>query len=151
MKKRKMISKKELTVFVVDDDPIYRALYKQYLLNMGFEKIKMIANGQECINRLIENPDIILLDHQMTPIDGLETLKKIKHFNPKIYLVYLSGQTSMKVTTDALKYGAFDYIIKSNKLEEEQIAVVIKKILNVKELIASQPKGTSKKPLNLFV
>jgi DNA-binding NtrC family response regulator len=146
-----MTSKKELTVFVVDDDPIYRALYKQYLLNMGFEKIEMISNGQECINRLIENPDIILLDHQMTPIDGLETLKKIKRFNPNIYLVYLSGQANMKVTIDALKYGAFDYIIKSNKLEEEQIAVVIKKILNVKELIASQPKGILKKLLNLFV
>ena len=145
-----MTSKKELTVFVVDDDPIYRALYKKYLLNLGFEKIEMISNGQECINRLVENPDIILLDHQMTPIDGLETLMKIKRFNPNIYLVYLSGQANMKVTIDALKYGAFDYIIKSNKLEEEQIALVINKILNVKELMASQPKGIIKKLLNLF-
>jgi DNA-binding NtrC family response regulator len=146
-----MISRKELTVFVVDDDSFCRALYKQYLVNMGFEKIEMISNGHECINRLIENPDIILLDHQMAPIDGLETLKKIKRFNPNIYLVYLSGQSNMKVTIDALKYGAFDYIIKSNKLEEEQIAIVITKILNIKELIASQPKGILKKLSNLFV
>lgn len=145
-----MISKKELKVFIVDDDRIYRALYKQYLLNMGFEKIEMISNGQECINRLIENPDIILLDHQMTPIDGLETLKKIKRFNPNIYLVYLSGQANMKVTIDALKYGAFDYIIKSTMLEEEQIAVVINKILDLKELMASRPKGFFKKLLNSF-
>lgn len=145
-----MIPKKDLTVFVVDDDPIYRALYRQYLLNMGIEKIEMIINGQECINRLTENPDIILLDHQMTPLDGLETLKKIKRFNPNIYIVFLSGQANMNVTIDALKYGAFDYIIKSNKQEEEQIAGVINKIHDLKELIATQPKGIFKKLLNLL-
>jgi polysaccharide export outer membrane protein len=42
-------------------------------------------------------------------------LKKIKRFDPNIFVVMLSGQESMKTAVDSLKYGAFDYIIKGDE------------------------------------
>ena len=140
---------KDLSIFVIDDDPVCQELYKQYLLNMGFTRISLFDNGQQCINELTRKPDIILLDHQMAPMDGMETLKKIKRFDPDIYLIYISAQKDMKVAIDALKYGAFDYIIKGN-LEEDLLGAIIHKIIDVMELVAKKTPGRINKFFSFF-
>ena len=145
-----MTSKTELKIFIVDDDAICREFYKQHLLNMGFENVMLFDNGQQCIDQLDQNPDIILLDHQMKPIDGLDTLKKIKRFNPDIFLIYISGQDDLEVAVNALKYGAFDYIIKGNAKEEEKLVAVMNKILVVIELLSKKTSGKWSKFLSLF-
>ena len=144
-----MQSINELSIFIIDDDPVCRELYKQYLLNMGVTRIALFDNGQQCINELTKKPDIILLDHQMSPMNGLDTLKKIKRFDPNIYLIYISGQRDMKVAIDALKYGAFDYVIKGD-LEDELLGTIINKILNVMELVRRKTPGRFSKLFNFF-
>ncbi len=140
---------KDLNIFVIDDDPVCQELYRQYLLNMGFTRITLFDSGQQCINELTRQPDIILLDHQMAEINGLETLKKIKRFNPDIYLIYISAQKDMKVAIDALKYGAFDYIIKGN-MEEELLGAIIQKIIDVMDLVSRKSPGRINRFLSFF-
>ncbi len=140
---------KDLSIFVIDDDPVCQELYKQYLLNMGFTRISLFDNGQQCINELTRKPDIILLDHQMAPMNGMETLKKIKRFDPDIYLIYISAQQDMKVAIDALKYGAFDYIIKGN-MEEDLLGAIIHKIIDVMELVAKKTPSRMNKFFSFF-
>jgi DNA-binding NtrC family response regulator len=132
---------KDLSIFIVDDDPMCSQIYKQYLKNLGYTNVELFDNGQQCINELTRKPDIIFLDHEMTPINGMDTLKKIKRFNPDIYLVYISAQEDMQVAINALKYGVFDYVIKG-ELEEQKIVSVMLKIVNVMELLSekSAPK-----------
>lgn len=130
-----------LKVFIVDDDPICKELYRQYLINIGLEDIQLFDNGQDCLNALTQNPDIILLDHQMAPMDGLETLKKIKRFNPDIYLVFISGQHDLQVAVNALKYGAFDYVIKGAAGNKAAIVGVIEKIITIRALLSRKAPG----------
>lgn len=132
---------KAAKIFIVDDDPMYQEICKQYLDNIGFKNITLFDNGQDCVNRLTEEPDVIFLDHEMYPIDGMEVLKKIKRFNPDIYLVVLSAQENMQVAVNVLKYGAFDYIIKGND-ENKRIADVMNKIEQISELL--KQKNTSR-------
>jgi polysaccharide export outer membrane protein len=68
----------------------------------------------------------------MEDITGFEVLKKIKRYNPNIYVVMVSGQENIKTAVDALKYGAFDYVIKDNNVCDK-MALVIEKIIKVKE------------------
>ncbi len=109
-------------IYVVDDDQFTAELYEQRISQLGFSKISKIQSGTECLNRLIDEPRIVFLDYQMGEVNGFEVLKKIKRFNPAIYVVIVSGQEDMKVAIDSLKYGAFDYIIKGetalDRLEE---------------------------------
>lgn len=133
-KQYKMENIKNLKIFVVDDDPFCAEIYKEHLLSTGYANITSYNNGQDCINHLTEQPDIIFLDYNMAPLDGLEVLKKIKRFNPDIYLVVLSGQADMQVAINALKYGAFDYIIKGES-DLDMINVVLQKIKNVMEML----------------
>jgi DNA-binding NtrC family response regulator len=139
----------DLSIFIVDDEPMCREIYRQYLKNLGFNNVVLFDNGQQCINELTKKPAIIFLDHEMTPINGLDTLKKIKRFNPDIFLVYISAQADMQVAINALKYGAFDYIIKGNS-EEQKIASIMEKINNVMELLAEQSAPKWRKMLSFI-
>ena len=147
--KRNMELKIDLSIFIVDDDPICREIYKQHLKNMGFTNVQLYDNGQQCVNDLTQMPDIIFLDHEMKPITGMETLKKIKRFNPDIFLVYISAQEDMQVAINALKYGAFDYIIKGQQ-DEEKITSIMLRIANVIELISEKTAPKWRKFLSLL-
>jgi DNA-binding NtrC family response regulator len=126
--------KKDLTslkLFIVDDDKFCRMLYQQHLLNLGFNNIYLFDNGEDCLNNLHMKPDIIMVDYDMTPFDGLELIRKIRKIDPAIYLLLISGQKDIRVALDALRSGAFDYIIKG----EEDLAMISNATAKVRELV----------------
>ena len=120
--------------FIVDDDIFCAKMYEQYLFNINHNNITCFSNGNDCLDNLNQNPDIIFLDHNMDGITGLEVLKKIKRYNPKIYVIMVSGQKDIKIALNALKYGAFDYIIKDN-LVRDKMTLMINKISLEKESV----------------
>lgn len=107
-------------------------MHGQYLLNLNYSNITYFSNGNDCLNNLNQNPDIIFLDHNMDGITGLEVLKKIKRHNPSIYVIMVSGQQNINIAVDALEYGAYGYIIKDN-LVRDKMTLIINKISLVKE------------------
>lgn len=135
--------------FIVDDDVFCSNVYEQYLTTSGYTDITCYTNGTDCLNNLHLNPDIIFLDHNMEDITGFEVLKKIKRYNPNIYVVMISGQENMKTAIDALKYGAFDYVIKDKDVCDK-IGAVITKIIKVKEELARSNPGIIRRLLSLF-
>lgn len=144
-----MENQNEFNFFIVDDDVFCSSLYEQYLRNIGCINITHFSNGVDCLNNLHLNPDIIFLDHNMNDLTGFEVLKKIKRNNPGIYVVMISGQDDIKTAVDALKYGAFDYVIKdeqvSNKME-----ILISKIIKIKEELKKSNAGFVSKLLSFF-
>lgn len=135
--------------FIVDDDVFCANVYEQYLTTLDYKDITAYSNGTECLNNLHLNPDIIFLDHNMEDITGFEVLKKIKRYNPNIYVVMISSQENMKTAIDALKYGAFDYVIKGIDVCEK-IGEVINKIIRVKEELAKSNPGIIRRLLSIF-
>ena len=129
-------------IFLVDDDLFCLNLHEQHLKNLGFSNILKFQSGTECLNNLIKYPDIIFLDYKMDTLNGFEVLKKIKRFNPNINVVMVSAQEDLQTAIDALKYGAFDYIIKSDQ-EEVKMAQVIERITNLE-------RATKKQKLSLL-
>lgn len=136
-------------IFLVDDDLFSLNLYQQELENLGFNDITLYQNGTICLYNLFQRPSIIFLDHHMNDISGIEVLKKIKRYDPNIYVVMISGQESMKVAIEALKYGAFDYIIKGDN-ETEKIKKVIEKIELVEEQLKKDNPSFLQKLFSLF-
>jgi len=128
-------------IFIVDDDPFCQGIYAQWINNLGYTDIHCYDSGQDCLNDLSKDPEIIFVDYNMQPLNGLETLKKIKRVNPDIFLVLISAQSEMQVAINSLKYGAFDYIIKDQN-ELEKIRQVIHKIQDVKQLLLKKQKSS---------
>jgi DNA-binding NtrC family response regulator len=125
---------KDLNIFVVDDNPICLRTYQQYLSRLGCQRLRLFESGQECVDEISEMPDLVLVDYSMEPMDGLDVLKRIKRTAPTTFLVMISGQNDLQVAVNAMKYGAFDYIIKGQQ-EGEQIAAVLHKMLHEMNLV----------------
>ena len=67
---------------------------------------------------LLNEPDVIILDYYLDGIDknamnGIETLDKIKIYNPDIPVVMLSSQDKIDVAIECMHHRAFDYVVKS--------------------------------------
>jgi DNA-binding NtrC family response regulator len=120
-------------VFLVDDDPFCRQLYEYHLKKIGITDLYVFENGEECLNSLVLEPDLILLDHYMKPTSGLNILQDIKDYNPDIFVVMISGQEEVLLPVIAMESGAFDYIVKSD-ITEQRLMDVIEKIHTIKQL-----------------
>jgi len=140
---------KTAKIFLVDDDLYSLNLYQQTLTNLGYENISLFLNGTICLNNLQQKPVVIFLDHNMDELNGFEVLKKIKRFDPNIYVVIVSSQENMQIAIDALKYGAFDYIIKGDN-NMEKMAKVIERINLIEERFKKTNRNFIQKLLSIF-
>ncbi len=123
--------------FIVDDDIFCFNVYEQHLKNLDYTDITYFESGEVCLDNLHLKPDIIFLDHNMDELTGFEVLKKIKRFNPNIYVVMISGQDEINVAVEALKHGAFDYLVKGANACD-RITETVSKIMKIQEEIENE-------------
>jgi DNA-binding NtrC family response regulator len=110
--------------FIVDDDPFWTAILTQMLNDLGYTNIITFENGDECLKNLHLNPNLIFLDYQMEDMDGIEVLQKIKEYFPRIGVVFCTAHEDLSVAVNAMKYGSFDYLLKSNATRKELTAIL---------------------------
>ena len=109
---------KKIKLFLVDDDALYlKALEIEFLLHGDFE-IETYATGELCIEKISNDPDVIILDYYLDGIEenamnGIETLDRIKAYNPEIPVVMLSSQDKIDVAINCMHHKAADYVVKS--------------------------------------
>jgi DNA-binding NtrC family response regulator len=108
----------KIKLFLVDDDALFlKSLEIEFLDHADFT-IETYATGEQCIKNLSHNPDVIILDYLLNgvvedAINGIETLDKIKEYNPEIPVVMLSSQDKIEVAINCMHHKAFDYVVKS--------------------------------------
>lgn len=107
-----MKNHKDVNIFIVDDNLFCLNLYQTNLANHGFEKVSTFDNSIECLQQLHHQPDIVFVDHDMQPINGLELMKQIKHEHANTLVVFVSAQRHVKNAIAALQQGADEYIVK---------------------------------------
>lgn len=113
-----MKDKNKIKIFLVDDDRVLlKSLEIDFLQHPDFI-VETFATGELCIAKLSLEPDVIILDYHLDGIDknamnGIETLDKIKGFNPNIPVIMLSSQDKIDVAISCMHHKAFDYVVKS--------------------------------------
>jgi DNA-binding NtrC family response regulator len=113
-----MKNNNKIQIFLVDDDALFlKSLEIEFLEHADF-KIETYATGELCMDNLSHNPDVIILDYLLDGIEkfamnGIETLDKIKAYNPDIPVVMLSSQDKIDVAINCMHHRAFDYVVKS--------------------------------------
>ena len=140
-----------LRIFIVDDDDFSSNMYGQFLKHNGFPNVELISEGEKCVARLSERPDIIFLDHQMADMSGMETLQKIKKYDPKIKVVMVSGQENIRMAVSFIKTGAYDYIVKGDD-EMLRMKTILKKMQSDEENTEEEaPVGISGSAKNVSI
>jgi DNA-binding NtrC family response regulator len=131
------MSTSQFKIFLVDDNAFHLNMMKQILLAQNQTDIHLFEDGIDCLNNIHLKPEIVFLDHNMDVYSGFTVLRKIKRFNPDIFVVMVSAQEEIKTAVDSLKYGAFDYIQKTDGFENS-IETVFQKIIEVKETMRAE-------------
>jgi two-component system OmpR family response regulator len=135
------------TVFLVDDDKMYLKAAQTQLQQQKKVTIKTFSSGEECLKNIHLNPNIIFLDYSLDSEDanaknGIQILKKIKAVNENINVVMLSGQSKLEVAVEAMKNGAYDYVMKNEDahLRIQNIITNLLKNISLENKLKSQKK-----------
>ncbi len=107
-------------ILLVDDEPDIVEFLKYNLEKQNFEVI-VGHNGLEALDKLVENPDLILLDIMMPKLDGFETCKRIREKKQygNVPIIFLTAKSGEIDEIKGLELGASDYVqkpISPNKL-----------------------------------
>ncbi len=111
-----------LTTVIIDDEYKGRLALSQKLMDYC-PQVKLVGeaeNGEEGIAEIEKhNPDLVFLDIEMPRLNGFEMLNKIK--NKNFHLIFTTAYDHYAIK--AIKYSAFDYLLKPIDIEELKIAV----------------------------
>jgi two-component system OmpR family response regulator len=110
--------KNKIKLFLVDDDVVFLKLLEIEFLQHADFVIETYPTGEQCMECLSHDPDVIILDYHLDGIEkdamnGMKTLDKIKSYNPDIPVVMLSSQDNIEIAINCMHHRAFDYVVKS--------------------------------------
>lgn len=128
----------KIKLFLVDDDALYLKSLEIDFLKLDDFVIETFKTGEQCTENLSRKPDVIILDYHLNGIhknamNGIETLDKIKAFNPDIPVVILSSQDKIDVAINCMHHKAFDYIVKS-ETAFMRLQKIIPRIISYKKM-----------------
>lgn len=105
-------------ILIVEDEVNLRKLLTILLLQEHYQVIA-VDNGEAALKLIEQEPvDLILLDNRLPQMSGLDTLKIIKELHPDMYVILMTAYAGVDTAVEALKLGAYDYIVKPFDLNE---------------------------------
>lgn len=120
------------SILIIDDDPLIRKTLTSHFSKEGFE-VLLAEDGNEGLQKHEESfPDLVLLDIRLPDIDGLEALRKIKERKKNACIIIMTAYDDMKTTVEAVKSGAFEYLVKP--LDYVELDLTIDKAFQMRNL-----------------
>ncbi len=144
-----MQTTQEIKVLLVEDDEDDVVLAREYLSESEYYKFKVewIANPQKAREKMLtEQFDIFLIDYRLGSENGLDLIKFVQDKGVLVPCILLTGQGDMKVDLDASRYGAADYLVKtelSPSLLERSIRYALSQSSVIRELDEKEKKYRS--------
>ncbi|MFI5381795.1 MAG: sigma-54-dependent transcriptional regulator [Tepidisphaerales bacterium] len=110
-------------LLVIDDEASIRHAFGSVFREPEYTVVKAAsaAEGLECLAQ--HHPDVIVLDVNLPDISGLEAFDRIRATDGRVQVVLMSGKGTTDTAIEAMKRGAFDYLVKP--LELPQLRTVI--------------------------
>jgi DNA-binding NtrC family response regulator len=127
-----VLAHKKIKILVVDDELSIRESLSGWLRQDGFE-VENAADGLAALSMIKETHyDIMLIDVKMPEMDGLTLLKQLKEMEPEIAVVMMTAHGAIQDAVDAMRLGAYDYLLKPFDLEE--LSLTIDKLVRLQTL-----------------
>ena len=108
-------------VMVVDDEESVRKLLSAVLQREGYQVV-CAASGEEALSKFkTVQPDLIIMDIRMPNIDGITAFKEMRQLCPNVTVILMTAYAAIETAVEAIKLGAFDYLIKPFDIEEVKL------------------------------
>jgi len=119
-------------ILVVDDEKLIRWSLRKNLIREGYEVLEAI-DGQQAVEMLeADGADLMLLDVRMPQKSGFEVLSYTVEHHPEIPVVLMTAFSSVEGAVDAMKRGAYDYLMKP--FNHDEVLIVVRKALQTTRL-----------------
>lgn len=120
-------------IFIVDDDVMLATMLADHLRSTFPHEVTEFRTGEECLARLKERPDLVILDYHLNntvkdAADGLRILEKIKKMDHRVHVIMLSSQTQYGVALQTVQKGAEQYVMKG-KDQFDEIDRIVREML----------------------
>ncbi len=105
-------------ILIVDDEQNILLYLSEALEDEGYF-ITTKASGREAV-KAVENEeyDLMLVDLKLRDIDGIEVMREAKKHSPDTVVIMLTGHGSLETAMEAIKSGAFDYLLKPSSVQD---------------------------------
>lgn len=121
-------------ILVIDDEEYVRLVLEQAIREEGCE-VTTVSRGQEGLDRLASGTfDCVVSDLRMPGIDGRAVLKWVKDHQPDVDVMILTGHGDVKDAVEAIKEGAWDFLVKDTPFDGTVIKAAITKLRTVRSL-----------------
>ena len=114
-----MEKKNQVNIFIVEDDSTSMEMICD-MIRIKFPQLTIYKfnNGEDAISNMALQPKIIILDYYLDKLNkdaknGLEVLTEIREMDPETKVIMISAQEHLDIAVNIIKYGAYDYIVKS--------------------------------------
>jgi len=120
-------------ILIVDDEAFNLDLLEQELTDRGYA-VERARDGAEAVRKVESaRPDLMLLDYMMPGMNGLDVLEAIRDAESDVPVVMMTAHGSIEVAVQAMKLGAYDFILKP--FEPDHVALAIQKALEHRRLL----------------
>ncbi|HUS33046.1 MAG TPA: HD domain-containing phosphohydrolase [Kofleriaceae bacterium] len=105
-------------ILVVDDERVIREILAEFLTLEGFS-VNTVEDGEKALTELRLHPyDLLITDLKMPRLSGLQLLEKVEAERLGVLTVLMTGFGTVETAIEAMKKGAYDYLLKPFKVEE---------------------------------
>ena len=126
-------------ILVVDDDQSIATAFQRFLDFEG-HACRVASNADDAMRMITERrPNLVIMDIRMPGVDGLTALTEMRSRFPDVPVVMMTGYGTSQTSIDAIRAGAFDYLMKPLDLDE--LRLVVGRVLAVQALLTGAPSG----------
>lgn len=115
-----------MSILVVDDSPLVRAVLSDYLREAGFEVYEAGSCREAEAQFNQHHPQVVLKDLYMPEWDAIESIHFFRNLDPRVKIVICSTDSSKAAILEGLKAGAQDFLLKP--FNKDQVLALIKRL-----------------------
>lgn len=145
-------------LLAVDDDPSILLALSHVFRNQDVQMLTAATASEGLVLVKRQRPDAILLDINLPDYSGLEAFRRIREIDAHIPVIFLTGSGKTETAIEAMKQGAYDYLLKDQMLRPDEIvrlqevvagAFQVSRMTRVPALVA--PKNVPDGPADLLI
>lgn len=130
------MEKENFRILIVEDEKSIATLLSRILKKEGY-KVKSTISPEKALDIIrYFSPNLIISDLKMPGMTGLELLQQVKPERPEIDFIIITAYATVENAVDAMKSGAFDYLIKPLK-DPDELRMAVSKVVERQRLIAA--------------
>ena len=115
-------------ILIADDDKGLLLSIKAILVSAGFPEPAMVSDSSRVLSLIRQHGfQLLLQDLIMPPVGGMDILKQLKEESPEVECVIITAVDEVDSAVQAMKYGAYDYLVKP--VDKERLIIVIDRAL----------------------